>query len=94
MLVIAVLVVNGLVGERGLMESLEARRRHRWLHAEVERLRLDNDHLRQQAQRLRHDASAIEEVARRDLGLIRPGEIVFLLNDKTPSIRSHRAHAR
>lgn len=93
-LVIAVLVVNGFVGERGLTESLEARRQHGWLQAEVHQLRVDNNRLRRRAHRLREDASAIEEVARRDLGLIRPGELVFLLNDTPATAMSRRGRAR
>ena len=94
MLVTAVLMVNGLVGERGLMESLEAGRQHRWLQTEIERLRHHNDRLRRQARRLREDPAAIEAVARRDLGLIRPGELVFLLNDTPSTDRAHRAGVR
>ena len=94
MLVTAGLVVNGLVGERGLLESLEAGRQHRWLQTEIEQLRHHNDRLRRQARRLREDPATIEAVARRDLGLIRPGELVFLLNDAPSTERPHRAGIR
>ena len=33
------------------------------------------------ARRLREDPAAIEEIARRELGLIKPGERVFILKD-------------
>jgi cell division protein FtsB len=36
------------------------------------------------ARRLREDPSAIESVARRDLGLIKPGEKVFIVKDAAP----------
>ena len=77
-----VLVGNALVGEDGLVDSLEARRQHRHLVADVERLRAENAELRHQAQRLRDDLDAIEEVARDELGLIDRGELVFLVVDK------------
>ena len=93
-LAVATLLVNALAGDRGLIQSIEARRQHRWLQTEVERLRLDNDRLRQQARRLREDPAAIEEVARRDLGLIRPGEIIVLLSDIPPTERTRRARLR
>ena len=44
--------------------------------------RLENDHLREQIRRLRgEDPTAIEEIARRELGLIRPGERLFPIHD-------------
>ena len=45
------------------------------------RLRIDNARLRDEARRLREEPAAIEEVARRELGLIRPGETVFIIKD-------------
>jgi len=37
----------------------------------------DNDSLRRELRRLRHDPSALGAVARDELGLVRPGEIVI-----------------
>ncbi|MGE3405088.1 MAG: septum formation initiator family protein [Vicinamibacterales bacterium] len=40
--------------------------------------------MREEARRLREDPSAIEDIARRELGLIRPGEKLFILKDIAP----------
>jgi cell division protein FtsB len=77
-------VADGLVGERGLLAMLRARQEHDDLAATIARVRADNARLREEARRLREDPAAIEEVARRDLGLIRPGEKVFIIKDVTP----------
>ena len=77
----SILVANALVGERGLIDSIEARRQHQRLTREIDRLHHQNEHLRREARRLREDPGVIEEVARGDLGLIRPGELLFLLHD-------------
>ncbi len=90
----SVLVANAVVGERGLMDSLEARRQHRWLAREIDQLRVQNEQLRHLSRRLREEPSAIEEVARGELGLIRPGELLFLLNDARATPRSNQARAR
>jgi cell division protein FtsB len=37
--------------------------------------------LRELARRLKEDPLAIEEIARRNLGLIKPGEKVFIIKD-------------
>jgi cell division protein FtsB len=82
-----VIVVDGLVGERGLLAMLRARREYDELTATIARQRIDNARLREQARQLREDPKTIEEVARRELGLIRPGEKVFIIKDVTPAKR-------
>jgi cell division protein FtsB len=76
-----VLVINALVGERGLMETLRARQQHEELVASIERLRSENTRLRDEARRLRTDPGTIEALARQELGLIKPGEMLFIIKD-------------
>lgn len=75
------IVVDALVGDRGLIAMLDARRQHDELAAAIARQRAENARLREEVRRLKEDPSAIEEIARRDLGLIRPGEKVFIVKD-------------
>jgi cell division protein FtsB len=79
--VAAVVIVDALVGDRGLLAMLRARHQYDQLGATIARQRADNARLREEVRRLREDPSAIEEIARRDLGLIRPGEKVFIVKD-------------
>ena len=83
-----VLVTNSLIGERGLFASLAARQEHRRLVGHIRALTRENDELRAKAHRLRVDPRAVEEIARKELGLIMPEEIMFLLHD-TPAVRTH-----
>jgi len=85
--VTVVLVVDALVGEKGLTESMRARRQEAEETAALARLRKENTDLREQVRRLREDPSAIESVAREQLGLIRPGEMLFILKDVKPAGR-------
>ena len=80
-----VLVLNALVGERGLMETLRARQRHQELVTSIDRLRAENARLREEARRLLNDPGAIEALARQELGLIRPGEMLFIIKDARPA---------
>jgi cell division protein FtsB len=75
------LVANAVVGERGLIATRAAKRHAMALAAEVESVRVQNDALREQAKELRTDPKAIESVARDELGLMRKGELLILLND-------------
>ena len=76
-----VLIVDALVGEKGLMQSMNARRQYQQLQASLEELRRENAALREEMRRLNEDPATIESLARQDLGLIRPGEVVFILKD-------------
>jgi cell division protein FtsB len=83
----SIIVVNGLVGDRGLMAMLRARRQGDQLAAIIARQRAENARLREQVRRLHEDPSAIEELARRELGLIKPGEKVFIIKDVSPTAK-------
>jgi cell division protein FtsB len=80
----AVIVLDALAGERGLLAMLRVRREYRELAASVARAHAENARLAEQARRLREDPAAVEEVARRELGLIKPGEKVFIIKDAKP----------
>jgi cell division protein FtsB len=80
-IVTVVLVIDAIVGEKGLLALLKARRDFQAVEQALERARRDNAQLREEARRLREDPSAIEELARRDLGLIKPGEKLFIIRD-------------
>ena len=82
--VICVLVVDALVGDQGLVATMRARKRYDQLASDLARLRAENSWLREDARRLREDPAAIEEVARRELGLISPGEKLFIIKDIAP----------
>lgn len=76
-----VLLVDALVGERGVVERMRARRQYQQEAASLEAMRRENAALRGKIERLRVDPSAIESVAREELGLIRPGELLFIVRD-------------
>jgi cell division protein FtsB len=80
-----VLLVEGLVGDNGFLAMLKVRQQHQALEASLTRVREENAALREEARRLREDPAAIEEIARRELGLIKPGERLFILKDVTPN---------
>ena len=82
--VAAVLVVDAIVGDRGLLSLIKARRDFAAVEQALHRARRENAAAREQARRLREDPNAIEEIARRELGLIKPGETLFIVRDVQP----------
>jgi cell division protein FtsB len=89
-LVGCLVVVDALVGDNGLLAMIKARQQYRTLEGALERVRAENASMRDQARRLREEPSAIEDIARRELGLIRPGEKLFIVKDIRPTDSSHR----
>jgi cell division protein FtsB len=77
----SVLLVNGLIGERGLLATMRARRAYAGAAQDLARLRQQNDALRERARRLRSDPRTIEAVARGELGLAQRGEVVVTVRD-------------
>jgi cell division protein FtsB len=75
-----VLAANALIGERGLSETLRARREFRQTVADLSKVQYANAMLAEEVRRLRHDTRTIEGVARAELGLIKPGEILVVVN--------------
>ena len=80
----AVLLVDALVGERGLVATTRARRQAAELEAAVAQVRAENARLREEANRLEGDARAIESLARETLGLIHQGEVLVVVKDIKP----------
>ncbi len=83
----ALLVIGGLIlvdalfGEKGALEIAKARRQHAALEHQVGALRADNAAKKDEAKQLRESPDAIEEMARRELGLIKPGEKLFVISE-------------
>ena len=80
----AVLLVDALVGERGLVATTRAQRQAAELEAAVAQVRAENARLREEANRLEGDARAIESLARETLGLIHQGEVLVVVKDIKP----------
>ncbi len=80
LLVVTLIVfVDAVFGDRGVAEMRKAQRAYSAAHADLVRLKSTNGGLREQARRLSEDPSTIEDVARKELGLMREGEVLFVV---------------
>jgi cell division protein FtsB len=75
------LVVGALFGDRGILQLATQRERARALAGQLEDLREENRVLGAEIEALKSDPGAIERLAREQLGLAKPGEMVFVLRD-------------
>ena len=78
------LVIDALVGDKGLLAMIQARQEVRALEQSLAEVRAENTRLRDEARRLREDPQAVEDLARRELGLMKPGEKLFIIKDVAP----------
>jgi cell division protein FtsB len=87
-LCVSFVVIDAFAGDKGLAALVRTRQERDRLASVVAAKRRENDRLREEIRRLKSkDPTAIEEIARRELGLIRPGERLFIIRDVTPASR-------
>ncbi|CAN5884809.1 hypothetical protein BH18ACI5_BH18ACI5_18610 [soil metagenome] len=79
-----VLLIDSLVGDKGLVERLHARQQYAEAEASLSALKAKNAALREYARQLKEDGSTIEAIAREELGLTRRGEVIFIVRDAKP----------
>ena len=79
------LFLDALVGEKGLVENLKARQQFQAIERSLGRLKDDNARLSKEVELLRKDPETIEGIARRELGLMKPGEKLFIVKDAEPA---------
>jgi cell division protein FtsB len=81
-LAVIALVVGSLFGDRGILQLLAERKKVEDLRRQLDELRGENARLAAEIAALRRDPAAIERIAREQLGLVRPGETVFLIREE------------
>jgi cell division protein FtsB len=80
-----VLTADALVGDKGFLVTIRARREAEIESARLMSLKQENARLREEKRRLNEEPATIEDEARRQLGLAKPGEVMFILKDIRPS---------
>jgi cell division protein FtsB len=81
------LVVGSLFGDRGMLQLVTQRQKAQALGRQLDDLRTENVALAAEISALKADPRAIERLAREQLGLARPGEVVFVIRDDGASPR-------
>jgi cell division protein FtsB len=76
-LVVLVLAVVSVVGNRGLIRLYHLRQEQAALEREIDQLGAANAGLAEEVRAMRTDPSRLEAIAREDLGLVKPNELVF-----------------
>jgi cell division protein FtsB len=80
-LIAAASLLNALFGDRGLLELLRARQEIESLDREIAALRETNQALLEEIRDLKSSPLAVERLARENMGLVKPGEMVLLIRE-------------
>jgi cell division protein FtsL len=81
-LVVLTLIVHEIFGENGYLAMRHKRQELQTLQLQIEKLKLENQRLEQQIKGLKTDPKAIEKLAREQMKMARPGELIYVLPEK------------
>ena len=80
-LILAASALNALFGDRGLLVLLKVRQEIESLDREIAMLRAENQRILEEIHSLKTSPLAVERLARENLGLVKPGEVVLLIRE-------------
>jgi cell division protein FtsB len=76
-LLVLVLVVHDIFGTHGYLAMRRTRQEIKKVTADLDQLNKENTQLEQEVKELKTDPHKIEKIARDELGLARPGEVII-----------------
>ncbi len=75
------LLVHDVFGAHGLIAMRRTQKEIEQIREQIGKITLENKSLSNQVTSLKSDPKAIERIAREEMGLARPGELIFKLPD-------------
>jgi cell division protein FtsB len=78
------LVVASVMGNRSLLRIYQMHRDRAALEREIDQLTVANAALAEEVRALRTDPARVEAIAREELGLVKPGELVYEFRPTSP----------
>ncbi len=79
-----VVLVGDIFGAHGFLAMRRTQREIEQVSKEIQQLTEDNRKLADQVKTLKTDPKAIERIAREEMGLARPGELIYKLPAQPP----------
>ena len=76
------LLLQDIFGTHGVLAMRRSQKEAAEIRKEIERLDEENRRLQDRVKALKSDPTAIERIAREEMGLARPGELIFKLPAK------------
>ena len=79
------LATHDILGPHGFLAMRRTQKEMDQLRSDVQRLNKENSEMNDEAKSLKTDPKAIERIAREEMGLARPGEMIFKLPPPPPA---------
>ena len=86
---VALLLLQDVFGTHGVLAMHRSQQQAQQVQKETDQLNEENRHLQQRVKSLKTDPAAIERIAREEVGLARPGEIIFKMGTGQPSTNTN-----
>jgi len=80
-----VIAVSSVVGKKSLVKVFRMNKTRNDLQQEIAQLKQDNENLAREIRAFADNPGRVEVIARDDLGLVKPGEIVYQFGPSRPS---------
>lgn len=82
-LILIVLAMLGfaLLGDRGVLRALQTYHHKQDLEQQLNELQMEQQQLREEIRLLRKDRDHWEQLARKELGMVREGELIYQFSD-------------
>ena len=71
-------------GEKGVLHLLRLKRELTRIKEENQRVEEENQKLREEVKRLQQEKRYIEEIARKELGMVKEGEVIYQFDVSAP----------
>jgi len=79
---LGLLLLQDVFGTHGLIAMRRSQKEAAQVQQQIDQLNKENQQLLDRVKSLKTDPAAIEQIAREEMGLARPGEYIFRLPDK------------
>ena len=80
-----VFLISFFFSDQGMSELQRSRKRVQDLRGNIQRLQTENQRMTAEIDSLKKSTFAVERIAREELGMSKPGEVVYMLPKKKPA---------
>ncbi len=84
------LFIHDIFGAHGFLAMRRTQKQIEQLRHEIEKVNEENRELDEQVKALKSDPKMIERIAREEMGLARPGELIFKLPPPAPKVETRQ----
>lgn len=75
--IVLLMLAFAMFGDRGVLRTIQSNRYRAELQGELQKLQDERQQLREEINRLRQDKDYLEQLARKKLGMVREGELIY-----------------